>query len=41
VSVEEGEKLLVGSRMHAFILKRKKSVDRDEDYIENTLFTGI
>jgi hypothetical protein len=33
MAVEEGEPFLLGSGMHAFILKWKKSVDRDGDYI--------
>jgi hypothetical protein len=35
VAAETVEKLLLGSGMHAFVLKSKKSVDRDGDYTGN------
>ena len=36
MAAEEGEKLLPGIGMHVFVVKLKKSVDRDGDYIGNS-----
>jgi hypothetical protein len=36
VAAEEGEKVLLGIGMHAFVLKSKKSVDRNGDYTGNS-----
>lgn len=36
VAAEEGEKLLLGIGMHAFVLKSEKSVDRNGDYTGNS-----
>lgn len=35
MAAEAVEKLLLDTRMHAFVLKSKKSVDRDGDYTGN------
>ena len=35
MAAEAVEKLLLGTRMHAFVLKLKKSVDGDGDYTGN------
>jgi hypothetical protein len=35
VAAEAVEKVLLGIGMHAFVLKSKKSVDRDGDYTGN------